>query len=200
MNFPKSPVHEPAGPVRKGDWTQCRSGRRFWPLDPRPEDIDIHDIAHALAIVPRFGGHTKFPWSVGIHSILVSGACDPKDALWGLLHDASEAYLLDVQRPLKRLPEWSFYREVEDKVQRVVCDRFGLPHEMPASVHQADGDVLLAEAKALMGDEQGRLGPEWDKWLVNHKPAAVPIYEVGWRVVRDLFLDRFRELTGERVR
>src|ERR1039457_118422 len=81
------------------------SGLRFWPLDPNPEKILIDDIAHALAHQCRFGGHASRFYSVAEHSVHVSRLCPPEDALWGLLHDASEAYLVDLPRPLKQLPE-----------------------------------------------------------------------------------------------
>src|ERR1017187_3148745 len=67
------------------------SGMRFWPLDPNPEKILIADIAHALAHQCRFGGHASKFYSVAEHSVHISQLCLPEHALWGLLHDASEA-------------------------------------------------------------------------------------------------------------
>src|SRR5271165_7548492 len=87
---------------RKGDWIQTYTGRVMYPLDPRPEEINIIDIAHALSNLCRFTGHVRTFYSVAEHSVRVSQHCDPKDALWGLLHDASEAYLADMSRPMKR--------------------------------------------------------------------------------------------------
>jgi hypothetical protein len=74
------------------------SGLRFWPLDPEPEKILIADIAHALAHQCRFGGHASKFYSVSENSVHVSRRCAPEDALWGLLHDASEAYLVELPR------------------------------------------------------------------------------------------------------
>src|ERR1019366_9954250 len=79
------------------------SGVRFKPLDPDPA-VGISDIAHALANQCRFGGHSSAFYSVAQHSVRVSEICAAEDALWGLLHDASEAYLVDVPAPLKQLP------------------------------------------------------------------------------------------------
>ena len=107
------------------------SGLRFWPLDPNPEKILIADIAHALAHQCRFGGHASKFYSVAEHSVHVSQLCLPEDALWGLLHDASEAYLVDLPRPLKLLPEFAPYREAERRLQRAVALRFGLPPDQP---------------------------------------------------------------------
>src|ERR1017187_10636100 len=72
------------------------SGIHFWPLLPNPADIRIEDIAHALSNQCRFAGHAREFYSVAEHSVRVSQLCPPEDALWGLLHDASEAYLTDV--------------------------------------------------------------------------------------------------------
>jgi hypothetical protein len=125
------------------------SGLRFRPLDPRPEDIRIIDIGHALAYQCRFGGHTRQFYSIAQHSVLVSQLCRPEDALWGLLHDASEAYLQDVCRPLKALDEFRAYRAAESRLQRCIVERFGLAPEQPASVTAADDWMLAVEARDL---------------------------------------------------
>jgi len=95
-------------------WFLTASGKRFWPLDPRPEDICIEDIAHALSHICRFGGHVREPYSVAQHSVIVSMIVKPENALYGLLHDAAEAYAGDMVRPLKRgMPA---YRSIESAV------------------------------------------------------------------------------------
>src|ERR1017187_3689810 len=127
------------------------SGLRFWPLDPNPEQILIADIAHALAHQCRFGGHASKFYSVAEHSVHVSRICPVQDTLWGLLHDASEAYLVDLPRPLKLLPEFAAYREAERRLQRAVAVRFGLAPEQPASVTEADDTMLWIEAHSLLG-------------------------------------------------
>lgn len=85
----------------RSDWMQTYTGRVFWPLEPRPEDVDIVDIAHALANLCRYGGHSKVFYSVAHHSVLVSQIVPPADALWGLMHDSAEAYVIDLIRPIK---------------------------------------------------------------------------------------------------
>ena len=117
---------------------QVASGARFYPLDPRPEEIQIEDVAHALGHLCRFAGHTSSFYTVAQHSVLVSRICEPQDALWGLLHDASEAYLGDMVRPLKRQPEMASYQEAEERLMAAICERFGLPAAMPESVVRAD--------------------------------------------------------------
>ncbi len=135
---------------RCGDWIQTFTGRAVWPLDPRPGDICAVDIAHALANLCRFTGHCRAFYSVAEHSINVSHRVPQEDALWGLLHDAAEAYLCDLPAPLKRLPEFAFYREAEAWLMAAICERFGLPSQQPASVTEADARMLATEARDLM--------------------------------------------------
>src|SRR5262245_27549306 len=109
---------------RIGDWMQTISGRKFWPLDPRPEEVCIEDIGHALSLVCRFGGHCHTFYSVAEHSVRVSLLAEDMAkssahwtdenirmiALSGLLHDAAEAYIGDMVRPLKRQPQMVSFR------------------------------------------------------------------------------------------
>jgi hypothetical protein len=118
---------------------QTFTGRLVHPMRLTVDDVDIRDIAHALSMLCRFGGHAQQFYSVAQHSFLASQLVPPDEALWALLHDASEAYLVDVPTPLKRLAAMSGYRAVEAQVQLTICHAFGLSHEMPASVHAVDG-------------------------------------------------------------
>jgi hypothetical protein len=166
------------------------SGLRFWPLFPNPDDIVIADIAHALSNQCRFGGHASKFYSVAEHSVHVSQLCLPKDALWGLLHDASEAYLVDLPRPLKQLPEFSAYREAERRLQRAVAVRFGLPEDQPASVAEADDTMLWIEAHSLL-----------DSAAVEFVRDKRPPFEITDPLLpveaERLFLNRFKVLTEE---
>jgi hypothetical protein len=132
------------------DWICTASGKKFFPMEPNPADICIEDIAHALSHLCRFTGHTREFYSVAEHSVRVSRAALPADALWGLLHDASEAYLCDVASPVKRHHSFAPYRAIERRVQNSICRRFGLPLEMPDSVHSADNVLLWTEKRDLM--------------------------------------------------
>ena len=126
------------------------SGIEFAPLAPRIEDVTAVDIAHALSNMPRFSGHTSRFYSVAQHSVSVSFGCGVGvAAAYGLLHDASEAYLLDVPSPLKSI--WGGYREAEERVQRVVYLAFGLdPERVPLAVKEADAAALFNEQRDLM--------------------------------------------------
>jgi hypothetical protein len=165
------------------------SGLRFWPLDPDPVKILIADIAHALAHQCRFGGHASKFYSVAEHSVHVSQLCLPEHALWGLLHDASEAYLVDLPRPLKQLPEFAPYREAERRLQRAVAVRFGLQEEQPASVTEADDTMLWIEAHSLLDSASVA--------VIRDKRPPFEITDPLLPVEGErLFLRRFKELTA----
>jgi hypothetical protein len=155
----------------RGDWMQTYTGRAFFPMDPDPDDIDPDDIAHALSLLCRYNGHVDRFYSVAEHCVLVSRAVPAEDALWGLLHDATEAYVGDMIRPLKRsMPE---YRAAEDRVMAAIATRFGLTGEMPASVKNADNRILLTERAALMSAAPPRA------WMQDGlEPLPVTVH--GW--------------------
>jgi 5'-deoxynucleotidase YfbR-like HD superfamily hydrolase len=171
------------------EWIQTYSGRRFCPTNPNPDAIVIQDIAHSLAMQCRFSGHVKKFYSVAQHSVLVSYICDSADALWGLMHDASEAYLVDVPRPLKRSGKFDAYLRFEAEMQRAVCTRFGLPEKEPPSVKRADTILLATEARDLMSP----LHPDWTQAC---DPLPFKIDPLPPDKAKDLFMKRFFELTG----
>ncbi len=132
------------------DWINTYTGVKFWPCDPFPEEIDIRDIAHALSMQCRFTGHVKYFYSVAEHCIRVADKCPPADKLWGLLHDAAEAYLVDLARPVKHQAAMQPYRDAEHKIMAAVCARFDLSPTQPQSVTEADHRMLITEAHSLM--------------------------------------------------
>lgn len=174
---------------------ETRTGKRFEPLAPAAEDIRIEDIAHALANQCRFSGHTKVHYSVAEHSVRVSElleACGYGNGvqLWALLHDASEAYLVDIPSPLKALPEFAPYRAAEARLMAAICDRFGLPREEPAAVRVADETLLATEARDLMAYR-----PEhWGK--LREQPLDEVIVPWGTCIARRNFLARFEGLVS----
>ena len=174
--------------TRKGDWLQTYTGRSFWPLDPRPDDIDIEDIAHSLALRCRYGGHETRFYSVAEHSVLVSLHVPRQFALWGLLHDAAEAYSVDVPRPLKRcLPDW---KPMEARSMVAVWDRFGLPHDEPKSVSDIDLAMTVDERAVLMA-------PCTRDWGWLPAPVGADVRGLSPEQAKSLFLQRFAKLCGE---
>ena len=170
-------------------WIQLVDGTPFWPLDARPEEVRIEHIAHALSNLCRFTGHVRKFYSVAQHSVLVSYACAPADALAGLLHDASEAYLTDIARPVKHSPAMESYRTAERRLERVIARAFGLAEEMPESVRLADEALLATEKRDLMA--KGDL--PWRGALAAPLPDTI----VPWlpEEARAAFLTRHHELT-----
>lgn len=146
---------------RYGDWMLTYTGRQFWVEDPRPEDVDITDIAHALSMQCRFNGHCRTFYSVAQHSCIVASILPDELKLWGLLHDAAEAYVGDMVRPLKRgMPAFG---EAEAKVMAAICERFGLDQEEPAEVKAADNVVLMTEKRDLLAASS-------EKWFETAEP------------------------------
>ncbi|SHJ71538.1 hypothetical protein SAMN05444159_1299 [Bradyrhizobium lablabi] len=174
----------------RGDWIQTALGRQFWPIDPRADEVFIDDIAHALSMLCRFGGHCLRFYSVAEHSVLLSRAAAPEHKLWALLHDASEAYLVDVPRPLK--PFLAGYKEAEDKIMRAVCERFGLDADMPTAVKEFDGRILFDERTQNMATAPVR-------WSTDAAPIGVTLQYWTPLVARANFLSDFRYLTEDRA-
>lgn len=169
-------------------WIQTYTGQKFDPAAPRAEDIDIVDIAHALSMLCRYGGHCKRFYSVAEHSVHASLHVAPENALWALLHDASEAYLVDVPRPIK--PLLVGYRELEAGIMGAVCERFGLPPEEPVDVTRVDRALLFDERVANM-----EVAPE--PWSTDVPPVGAVLAFMDPPSAEAAFLDRFRRLTQE---
>ncbi|HRH68896.1 MAG TPA: hypothetical protein PLB89_05245 [Flavobacteriales bacterium] len=124
------------------------SGALVDPFNPDPSMLRIEDIAHALARIPRFGGHTYFPWSVAQHSLAGAALVPDEHKLAFLLHDSSEAYLLDVPKPIKkRLPE---YMAVEERLMTVLASRFEFEYPFHDSIKEADQHMLLTERQQFL--------------------------------------------------
>lgn len=168
------------------------SGGTFDILNPRPEDVRIEDIAHALSNQCRFTGHTRSFYSVAQHSVLASLLVAEPDELWALLHDASEAYMGDMNRPLKHTPEMSRFRTAEKAAMAVICVHFGLDPKEPASVKAVDRRLVVSEAKDLLP------GSHSEGWESFQDVVPLPMTIEPWGPVEAerKFLDRFEELTG----
>jgi 5'-deoxynucleotidase YfbR-like HD superfamily hydrolase len=173
---------------------QTASGIFFDVADPRPDDIRIEDIAASLSKQCRFSGHTSSFYSVAQHSLdvcdllRVQGYAEGVQR-WGLLHDASEAYLVDLPSPVKNWTSLGVvYRALEVKVMRAICRKFGLPYEgiMPSAVERADARCLATEARDLMLD---------DSWC-KAQPRLEKIEPWSSDAAETIFLWRFDRLFG----
>lgn len=148
-------------------------GARFYPLDPHPDDIHLSDIIHALSNTCRYGGHTNRFYSVAEHCVLLARwvrekGHTPELAMAALMHDAAEAYLGDVPRPIKgMLPD---YCEIEKNVERVIFDKFGIEEADLARIKEWDRRMLIDEMLVLFD----RPHPQ----VVEGEPMGVTIW--GW--------------------
>jgi hypothetical protein len=123
------------------------TGIYFNVAEPTIDMICIEDIAHALCNMPRFGGHLSSFYSVAQHSIQVSRMLSHEDKLAGLLHDASEAYLMDIPTPIKNM--MPFYKEKEYEIMKLIAEKFEFDYPLNAAVLDADKQMLETEWKNL---------------------------------------------------
>lgn len=176
---------------RERGWMGTYLGGKFFPLQPRADEVTIEDIAHGLAMTCRYGGQCNRFYSVAEHCVHVSHMVDPKYALHGLLHDSAEAYIGDMIRPLKHQPEMIAFRNAEEAIELEVAAHFGLvwTDEAKRNVKEIDNRILVDEVLQLQTNpqhyadvlQQNRLGLTLQCW----NPAAAEL----------MFIDRFAELT-----
>jgi hypothetical protein len=157
-------------PMRKGDWMTTATGRAFWPLDPQPEDICIEDIAAALSKLCRFGGHTVKFYSVAEHLVHCANKAPAGFGLATLMHDASEAYLSDVIRPIKA--HLTNYKAIEADLERVIATKFALPWPMPPEVKALD-EAIIADEKEQACAPSPPI--PWSHWNNDTKPLGVTL-------------------------
>ncbi len=206
---------------RIGDWIQTATGRQFYPLDPRPEDVCIEDIAHALSNVCRFAGHSAWHYSVAQHCVLASEYAPPEYAIAALLHDAAEAYMGDIARPWKRFLYVKFdidhgggitenvvqkFKDAESQLLDVILTE--LDTETPydeavwKAVAEIDMRMLATEARDLMsplaGDGWGNTfqkAPCEARYAFNPYPAKIGKWTPEMAKIH--FLSRYRELKSQ---
>lgn len=173
---------------RKGDWAQTYTGKRFWPLDPSVEDVDLRDIAHSLAYQCRFNGHSIDFYSVAQHSILVSRMVGQEQGLAALFHDAAEAYTGDIVAPLKRFlpPE---FRQIESQIEEIILRYFGITNVNHAEIKLADKRALVTEMRDLMT----RPPAKWNEDGI-YEPHPEKIVPLSPREAEGAFLRRYKEL------
>jgi hypothetical protein len=152
--------------TRKGNYIMTYTGTKFYPLDPRPDEMFIEDIAHALALSCRFTGHTTSFYSVAEHAVRMAKEALRQDlgdaiAFVALMHDASEAYIVDVPRPLKAEPYFgALYKKYEERIMEVVAEKWDFfEWPMPYEVKVLDNLMLNTEQRDLMPKEANVNGP-----------------------------------------
>lgn len=174
-------------------WILTYTGKKFDPTLPNNQ-IDIVDIAHALSHMPRFAGHTEKLYSVAQHSVVVSAILErmeqpPIIQLEGLLHDATEAYMMDLPMPIKRLPELAAYRQLEGELADRIYHRFNILHANDRLIKTADIVALATEARDLMGNPK-----DWPV-LEGIVPLPARLEALPSIEAKNIFLERYLELT-----
>lgn len=150
------------------------------------ESIRIEDIAHALSNICRFTGHTREFYSVAQHSVLVALQVPREHQLAALLHDAPEAYINDMSRPVKYMEGMEGYKRLEQRIWCSVAWKFGLPLELDRSIKIADNRMLFTEKRDLL--------PPCD-WEYEEEPYPAEIIPWSPTLARDQFLDLFGMIT-----
>lgn len=166
------------------------SGASFDLLDPWNSEFTVEDIAHGLAHVCRYAGQCRSFYSVAEHSLLVSDVV-PELALEALMHDAAEAFLGDITRPLKQLlPE---YKAIERDVGAAIFHRLGIDEARVSGVKAADLRVLAAEQQQIMP-------PGTNSWAAaaGVVPAPIEVKFLAPPMAKREFLDRYRALSERR--
>lgn len=172
-------------------WIETYTGRMVTPVDPDPITLCVTDVAHALANKCRYSGHTRRFYTVAEHSWLMAEYAlakgDRESARWALIHDAVEAYLPDVPRPLK--PFLANWKELEANMERAVKEHFD---EYPNAaveglVHSLDTRILLTEAQVLLPSRGQR-------WEIDAKPLDTRLRCWQPSIARRNFLEAFEVL------
>ena len=195
---------EQGGEDRKGNWIVTSSGKQFYIFDPKPEMVDIGDIGHALALLCRWGGHTTHFYSVAEHSVRVARIVPLEHQLAALVHDAHEAYTLDVPRPIKR--GLADYGPMADKIQEVILAALEIEvsDEAHKAIKYADNILLMTEARDVTTHpfEGVNWVPGHDERTADDMPAPLceHILAMPWKIAKAEFLTLWARLSGERLR
>ena len=170
-----------------GHWITTFTGKKFHFLDPQPDEIDIIDIAHSLSITCRFGGQCREFYSVAEHSIRVADVVPKEYKLHALLHDASEAYMPDLPRPMKAT--LSEFKGIEIIILQAIFNKFlySPDTQKPGSklIKEADDTLLATEGRDLMAN--------MDDWDPLPKPLIEVIKPLSSKDAELLFHYRFRK-------
>jgi len=173
--------------IQQGFWKQTYTGLTYTPRHPHPDQICIEDIAHSLSMICRFNGHTKEFYSVAEHCFWVAAMIDENElCLEALLHDASEAYLCDISRPIKPLLEG--YKDYELITMQAIWHHFGLGiYKARREIKAVDYRMLETERLQLMAEPPVK----WDTSTV--KPYTIQLYCWDPATAKEMFLQAFED-------
>lgn len=179
-------------------FTETWKGHKYYPGNPGASHFDIRDIAHHLSQTNRYGGAANFPYSVAQHSALMAETMyaathNARLALDCLFHDASEAYLGDMPKPIKMmLPD---YQKIEARTdheirQALIGKGVMVPPIQTRECKDYDKRMFLTEWPVLKGHEDA------GQWYPDHEPFThVKIEQWDWKKARNRFYSLARTLT-----
>lgn len=179
-------------------WISTWTGRQVYPLDPKPDQICLVDIAHGLSNKCRYNGQSRF-YTVAEHCVHLADWClkhgDRRLALYALLHDAAEAYLPDVTAPIK--PLFKKFEGCEDKMLAVIFEALGVPAigKFNASViKSADKRICLNERDAVLPNHRPEI-----RWPADDLDPLDGVEIFCWPPdeAYDNFMECFKELTED---
>jgi hypothetical protein len=166
-----------------GDWYRSYSGAELVADNPDPASIKLEDIAHHLSMICRFGGACPVFYSVASHSVYVTDLLPTELKVEGLLHDATEAYVGDMIKCIKR--HCKDYQRLEHVWELAIRDRFGLPTRpapaVKAAIKRADIAALLAERRDIFKDRTA--------YNEISEPGPLTAVTASPAVAKALFLD-----------
>lgn len=170
---------------------ELMDGSMFSYADPDVSNVTVQMLAHVLSQINRFAGHTSSPYSVAQHCVNVSLIVEKGHELDALLHDTAEAFINDFPTPLKfMLPN---LKEIEVRIETRLAEKFGTTFPLSPEVKLADTQML--------GIEKAILKPSASEWAIldgvkyNHLYGLTQMQSMEPWQARDLFLDRYLELT-----
>lgn len=163
------------------NYIRLGSGVKFNYLKPDFSQITIEEIAHSLSLQCRYIGHTKFHYSVALHSVLCSIIAPQEYKYQALMHDSAESLVGDCPAILKNLlPD---YRKIEENVEKGLWTKFGIQWPMHPEVKKVDMIMLATELKQLMP------GDDWKN--IPYKPANITIKELKPKKVKEMFIKSY---------
>lgn len=190
-------------------WIETFTGKKVYPLEPCSSEYCIEDIAHALSLTCRYGGHSSDFYSVAQHCCIVSDLCPEGLKLVGLMHDAAEAYLGDVPSPIKPLTWFgdlsgneldvidSFSGAEDSILYRLGITLMDVDFQEWHKVKDIDYSILFYERKYLLtGSQKWDVKPDaLSRRLIKTLP---PLKCWTWQRSEKEFLKRWRSLTNKK--
>lgn len=177
------------------NFVTTRDGHLFYFDQLNVESIPLHSVAHSLSQQCRFNGHIEEHYSVAEHSVHISHLVleyggSPDTALYGLLHDASEAFMGDMPRPLKKM--FPAFSNLESRIMEKYCELYSIDDPDVKMVQWLDCNIVRDEAEKFYAEP-----PEWTK---EYASVIHPDRLLGWdaMAVKYIFLEQFQHLQEAR--